>query len=694
MAEAGVDPKKVVVIGGGVAGLTAAHELQERGFKVVVYERNDQLGGKARSFRVPDKFPFLKSPLPKAIHNQPAEHGFRFFPGFYKHLTDTLSRIPCPEPGNEKRRVVDHLVKPQWAAYARRNMPFFRIPTDRPETADGWGSAIGTLLGNPPLRLSPFEVAFAVFKLASAMSMCIERRADELDGRTWWNYMRADEMSPSYQSIVVDGLTQNFVAMDSKMSSTKSVINILARLIDDFLRAGLPMDRILDGPTSEVWIDPWVRYLKVARRAQIPVAFKTGRAVHSLVFDGGSGRVAGIRLRREPHPGAPQVEIDDDSIGSRGGKPIETDASYFIAAVPVEAMQRMLYHSPPLVRENAPSLANLDSNLLQTNWMSGIMYYLKADVTMEDTGHLVFIDSPWALTAISQKQFWAAKDADAGKVRGILSVIISDWSKVSATIGKTARQTDTALELVTETFEQIRESLPRVVQSKLDWSKNIVGWYVDPALRYKRPTLRDQKGKPIALDENGNPAGCPSIMSPKEFARLKSVLMHQKLMFEREGDLVEDPTPEDYIEKNLEPLFINTVNSWRLRPHAKTGIGNFFLASDYVRNNTDLATMEGANESARRAVNELLNHFESESKQNGKLARCSIFEFDEPPVFAPLRAVDKYLFHHKLAGPSTFFGDALDYLAYFRRGVLNRVKPPRLLSKISEQLRMGFFLGI
>ena len=34
----------VAVLGGGVAGLTAAHELAERGFAVTVYEARDRLG--------------------------------------------------------------------------------------------------------------------------------------------------------------------------------------------------------------------------------------------------------------------------------------------------------------------------------------------------------------------------------------------------------------------------------------------------------------------------------------------------------------------------------------------------------------------------------------------------------------------------------------------------------------------------
>ena len=76
--------RRVAVLGGGMAGLTAAHELAERGFEVHVYEPV-QLGGKARSIGVPGSAAGGRRMLP-------GEHGFRFFPGFY------LSLIHISEP--------------------------------------------------------------------------------------------------------------------------------------------------------------------------------------------------------------------------------------------------------------------------------------------------------------------------------------------------------------------------------------------------------------------------------------------------------------------------------------------------------------------------------------------------------------------------------------------------------------------
>src|SRR6266705_282047 len=86
-------PSSVAILGGGVAGLSAAQELAERGFQVRVYERKPVLGGKARSIPVPNSGAAGRADLP-------GEHGFRFFPGFYRHVTDTMRRTPYGSHGN------------------------------------------------------------------------------------------------------------------------------------------------------------------------------------------------------------------------------------------------------------------------------------------------------------------------------------------------------------------------------------------------------------------------------------------------------------------------------------------------------------------------------------------------------------------------------------------------------------------
>ena len=81
-------PPTVAILGGGVAGMSAAHELCARGFEVHVYERQDRPGGKARSFGATGTGTATTPELP-------AEHGFRFFPAFYWHLPKTMKEIPA-----------------------------------------------------------------------------------------------------------------------------------------------------------------------------------------------------------------------------------------------------------------------------------------------------------------------------------------------------------------------------------------------------------------------------------------------------------------------------------------------------------------------------------------------------------------------------------------------------------------------
>src|SRR5262245_25211351 len=119
---------RVAVLGGGVAGLSAAHELIERGFDVDVYERKPVPGGKARSMPVPGSGTGGRLDLP-------GEHGFRFFPGFYRHVTDTMKRIPFA--GNA-HGVFDNLVPATRELVAAFDAAPFIAPARFPETLADW----------------------------------------------------------------------------------------------------------------------------------------------------------------------------------------------------------------------------------------------------------------------------------------------------------------------------------------------------------------------------------------------------------------------------------------------------------------------------------------------------------------------------------------------------------------------------
>ena len=252
---------------------------------------------------------------------------------------------------------------------------------------------------------------------------------------------------------------------------------------------------------------------------------------------------------------------------------------YFIGALPVERMAELI--SPALL-EADPSLANLAALVEYVEWMNGIQYYLTEDVRIAH-GHAICVDSPWALTLVSQPQFWKAFDLEKygdGTVRGLLSVDISDWD-VKGLNGKEARHC-TREEIARETWAQLKKSLN--VAGEVLRDSQLHSWFLDPDIE--------------DMDADADPA-----------------------------------TPRS--DTNAEPLLVNYVDTWHLRPEATTRISNLFLASDYVRTYTDLATMEAANEAARRAVNGVITAAHSDVEP------CQIWNLHEPELFVPLRAYDR-----------------------------------------------------
>jgi hypothetical protein len=93
------------------------------------------------------------------------------------------------------------------------------------------------------------------------------------------------------------------------------------------------------------------------------------------------------------------------------------------------------------------------------------------------------------------------------------------------------------------------------------------------------------------------------------------------------------------LDRNAEPLMINTRGSYAWRPDADVGLPNMFIAGDYVKTYTDLATMEGANESGRRAVNAVLKAARSGAEP------CRLWPLQGLLPLALFRGVDWCLFH-------------------------------------------------
>jgi flavin-dependent amine oxidoreductase len=71
-------------------------------------------------------------------------------------------------------------------------------------------------------------------------------------------------------------------------------------------------------------------------------------------------------------------------------------------------------------------------------------------------------------------------------------------------------------------------------------------------------------------------------------------------------------TPADVERMELnsntaKPLFINTIGAWPNRPRPKTKIRNLYIAGDFVKNEIDLACMEGAVSAALEAARQILS---------------------------------------------------------------------------------------
>ena len=458
-----------------MAGLSAAHELIERGFSVTVYEPG-RLGGKAFSHDVPGTAKGGRKALP-------GEHGFRFFPGCYQHVPDTMERIPVPGGGNVRSK---HLVNVETAVVAFADAGY--APTTTPTSAIGMIEHAGPIVDLNNLRnalttglsfvrdISPLELAYFVNRELIFATSCDERRYRQWEKMSWREFVKADSKSPAYQRYLAGALTRALVAAKSETASARTIGSIglalatsATGLVPQYgtgpINGGV--DRILNAPTSHAWIDPWVAYLK--RRG---VTFAMNQSV--AAFDYAGGRITGAQL----------------SSGAT------VDADWYVAAMPIDRLGPLL--TPTLLAAD-PSLRGIGK--LNDDWMVGIQFYLSRRSDLPP-GHIAALGTPWALTGLFQAKPWGvdfAKKYGDGRTRDCLSIDISDWGKPGILYGKPAKRC-TKKEIAKEVWAQMSRAM-NAGGKKLLRDEEIVAWSLDPGISW---TPKITNATPLMVNTAGS----------------------------------------------------------------------------------------------------------------------------------------------------------------------------------------------
>jgi len=569
---------KVIIAGAGVAGLSAAHELAKHPtlFDVHVYEKESVYGGKSASQSI-----YVTDPgKGKVKAPRLGEHGFRFFPWFYRHLSETLVDIPLA-PG---AHVLDALKDCSEVGFALKGT-LHRVPRGHLPGPVDFLVVIDLTFNT--LGASPADIArIAGYHLKFHCS-CHTRRAAVYEFQSWADFtgVTAGEYQPHFAELL-ETWPLMLVAMRASKGSARTLGNVGIQMLYDFDRKHYDkIDAVLGGPTSKVWLEPWVDQLDVAKNAGSNVHFHSDHELIRIELAAGS-----------PSPRHVQnVVFKDLSTNTEVAENVS--GGYCICALPINAM------APILTSDLTGADAALAEFLKLVNepippWsnMIGVQYYLDADAPMA-SGHCSYPGSAWALTSISQPQYWRPQwvpdlgsEFKAPALKGVLSVIACDWDNPvdpaknpgTKVPGKSARQCNA---------DEVKREI---------WRQLVTAAYSGAAIP---PNWFDAH-----IDDRVD-------LKPKPFY---------------------NPTP----------ILIHPPGSYPRRPPAElAGIDNLMLAGDYVKTNTELATMEGANEAAKRAVLAIY------AKEATPRPWPEVHELAEDALSEPARRLDCVLFE-QFAAPS------------------------------------------
>ena len=582
-------------------------------------------------------------------HVLPGEHGYRYFPSFYHNLFNTMQRTPIVGEEGEATFITtyNNLIRPPTVSLATKGKGFVKSPKDKTDSIEVILSRFTSNTAN--LDMSQKDMSLMTNRLFKMMTSCQDRRA-LYENMSWLSFIYGNsEFGPHDPKAVTEQkgpyteagehmlrtLPQALIAMKAEESDARSYgIAAIQNLRDYQSSSGEYTDRMLNGPTSEVWLEPWKRYLKAQG-----VRFFTGHIEKLDYIDGELVPIfGGPGPDNTPLSEAPFFEFIDSRSGTE--KACDDEVDYYLLSVPIEVTRNLISTAPKTV----PWDKDLDQlvTLVGEAWTEtdpddpfgiargkngrpkprfkqplrdfpGLQLYFNKHVQI-GTSYVYFPWSDWKITAIAQTFLWYTRPSLSAGYLGEISIDIGDMyeraGKHPSAWHSSFRQiADCSWRQIESTFtEQIRARMPEPNY-----------FHLDKGLRFNPRT-----GEGVAHNRT------PFMISlPGQYQ------MRPGCWVEGDADALLDNT-FDY------PIIEPYDDYKRVEYHVSNK--RWVLCASYMPSHTRINTMEAANEIGRHAVNAILTDIHEKrsdlANKVGNLVDTYNMERDEDPQFEPLKKLD------------------------------------------------------
>ena len=372
----------IIIFGGGLSGLTVAHELCNKGFKILIIEKDNELGGMVRS--------------DTKNNSIPTEHSWRGFAPFYKNTIQIMKEIPYLDTN-----VFSTLSIPIEFFLLYDKQKDYKLALNLSDKIILFYLGISYLLaGTRRNYYYRYDIEEFLKKYLSVSG---------------YNYIINYVTGPGY------GMNKNEVSLGhlfhfpviSHINKEKYVHDHDAN-DESYTHNSTDGWHVMNGPTSDVWIEPWIKYLK----------------------NNGVDFLTNTELVKINHTNNNITSIEFKQSGQQSGQQSEQIKAkeYVLSINPFNA-------TDILKKSNMEHLYNTFKSLTDNTKSKQISFSIGIDKEIKypiDNIAFVMNDSEFNITWYPQEKHWKKKP----NIKSLWSGTIIDFEKQGKLFNKSAEKID------------------------------------------------------------------------------------------------------------------------------------------------------------------------------------------------------------------------------------------------------------